>query len=50
MWDNEEQKCFYIFKIISIWRKKEKDGSISLTPRTLKERYELLFGEDDLKM
>ena len=47
MWDNEEQNVLYIKSLA--FGEKGKDGSISLTPRTLKERYELLFGEDDLK-
>ena len=47
MWDNEEQNVLYIKSLA--FGEKGKEGSISLTPRTLKERYELLFGEDDLK-
>ena len=30
-------------------KEKGKDGTVILTPRTLRERYELLFGNDDLK-
>lgn len=47
MWDNEGKKVLYIKSMrLSDGNKK---GEISLIPRTLKERYELLFNVKDLK-
>lgn len=47
MWDNENKNVLYIKSLT--FGEKGKDGTVILTPRTLKERYELLFGKDDLK-
>lgn len=46
MWDNEGEKVLYIK---SMKLEPEKKGKISLIPRSLKERYEYLFGVEDLK-
>ena len=47
MWDNENKNVLYIKSLT--FGEKGKDGTVILTPRTLRERYELLFGNDDLK-
>lgn len=47
MWDDEGKKVLYI-KSMCI-PKENKKGEITLIPRTLKERYEFLFGVKDLK-
>lgn len=47
MWDDEGKKVLYI-KSMCI-PKENKKGEITLIPRTLKERYESLFGVEDLK-
>ncbi len=41
MWENEGKKVLYIKSMIF----KENKGEISLVPRSLKERYDCLFGE-----
>ena len=41
MWENEGKKVLYIKSM----KFTENKGEISLVPRSLKERYELLFGE-----
>lgn len=46
MWDNDGEKVLYIKSMQLVT---EKKGKISLTPRSLKERYEYLFGVKDLK-
>lgn len=46
MWDNEGKKVLYIK---SMKLSEEKKGEINLVPRSLKERYEYLFQEEDLK-
>lgn len=43
MWDNEGKKVLYIKSM----RLSENKGEISLVPRSLKERYDILFGETD---
>lgn len=45
MWDNNGEKVLYIKSM----RFSEKKGDIQLVPRALKERYEQLFGIEDLK-
>lgn len=45
-WDNKGKKVLYIK---SMEFKEGKKGEVTLIPRTLRERYELLFGPDDLK-
>lgn len=47
MWENEGKKVLYIksFKISG----EGKKGEISLVPKTLKERYQQIFGVKDLK-
>ncbi len=47
MWDDEGKKVLYI-KSMRLSGENKK-GEITLIPRTLKERYELLFQVDDLK-
>lgn len=47
MWDNEGKKVLYI-KSMCLSEEK-KGGEVTLIPRTLKERYEHLFGVKDLK-
>lgn len=46
MWDNEGRKVLYIK---SMKFSEGKDGAATLVPRSLKERYEHLFGVADLK-
>lgn len=46
MWDNEGKKVLYIK---SMKLSTEKKGVVSLQPRTLKERYEMIFKVDNLK-
>ena len=47
MWDDEGEKVLYIKSLkVSEDKKKEKK---TLVPRSLKERYEQLFGVEDLK-
>lgn len=45
MWDNNGEKVLYIKSM----RFSEKKGDVQLVPRALKERYEQLFGIEDLK-
>lgn len=47
MWENEGKKVLYI-KSMSL-SDENKKGEVTLQPRTLKERYEYLFGVEDLK-
>ncbi len=47
LWDNEAQKVLYIKSMCL--SEPNKKGEIVLSPRTLRERYEYLFGKDDLK-
>lgn len=47
MWDDEGKKVLYI-KSLCV-NKNNKKGEITLIPRTLKERYEFLFGVKELK-
>lgn len=47
MWDDEGKKVLYI-KSMCI-KPENKKGEVTLIPRTLKERYEFLFGVEDLK-
>lgn len=47
MWDNEGKKILYI-KSMTI-KENDKKGEAALIPRTLRERYEFLFGADDMK-
>ena len=51
MWDENGEKVLYIksMTLLSKQDKKSKTKDVSLVPRTLKERYELLFGIEDLK-
>lgn len=51
MWDENAEKVLYIksMTLLSKEDKKSKTKDVSLVPRTLKERYELLFGIKDLK-
>lgn len=51
MWDENGEKVLYIksMTLISKEDKKTKTKEVSLVPRTLKERYELLFDIADLK-
>lgn len=46
MWDNEGKPVIYIK---SMRLEKDKKGDVSLIPRSLKERYEQVFGMEDLK-
>lgn len=46
MWDESGEKVIYIKSMIM---KQEKNGEISFVPRTLTERYQQLFGTDDVK-
>ena len=45
MWDNEGQKVLYMK---SMKFSPQKDGTVTLVPNSLKERYEKLFDVDDL--
>ena len=45
MWNDQGRKVLYIKSM----RVEEKKGDVSLIPRTLKERYEQLFGQIDSK-
>ena len=47
MWDDEGKKVLYI-KSMHLTNNSKK-GEVSLVPRTLKERYEYIFGVKDLK-
>ena len=47
MWDNEGKKVLYI-KSMRL-QENSKKGEVTLVPRTLKERYEHIFGITDLK-
>lgn len=47
MWDDEGKKVLYIKSMK--FSKEGKNGEVSLVPRNLKERYEFLFGVEDLK-
>lgn len=51
MWDENGEKVLYIksMTLLSKEDKKSKTKDVSLVPRTLKERYELLFDIEDLK-
>ena len=46
MWENQGEKVLYIK---SMKLSEEKKGEVNLIPRSLKERYEYLFDEKDLK-
>jgi CRISPR-associated protein Csh2 len=46
MWDNEGEKVLYIKSMR--FSGENKKGEVTLIPRTLKERYESIFGVDDL--
>lgn len=46
MWENQGEKVLYIK---SMKLSEEKKGEVNLVPRSLKERYEYLFDEKDLK-
>lgn len=46
MWSNEGEKVLYIK---SMKLSEAKKGEVDLVPRSLKERYEYLFDEEDLK-
>lgn len=46
MWENQGEKVLYIK---SMKLSQEKEGQVNLVPRSLKERYEYLFDEKDLK-
>lgn len=46
MWDDRGEKVLYIKSMIS---SVGKDGSVGFIPRTLNERYEYLFGDNDYK-
>lgn len=46
MWDENGEKVIYIKSMTTI---KDKNGVTSLVPRTLTERYQQLFGTDDVK-
>lgn len=46
MWDNQGEKVLYIK---SMKLSEGKNGEVSLIPRSLKERYEYIFNEEDLK-
>ena len=46
MWDDQGKKVVYIK---SMRLSTEKNGDVFLVPRSLKERYEYVFGVDDLK-
>lgn len=46
MWENEGQKVLYIK---SMTTGDGKNGEVNIIPRTLKERYQHIFGVDDLK-
>lgn len=45
MWDEGGEKVIYIKSMTT----QEKNGTISFVPRTLTERYQQLFGTDDVK-
>lgn len=45
MWDNEGKKVLYMK---SMKFSPQKDGTVTLVPNSLKERYEKLFDVDDL--
>lgn len=45
MWEESGEKVLYIKSMIM----QEKNGTISFIPRTLMERYQQLFGTDDVK-
>lgn len=47
MWDNEGKRVLYI-KSMRL-QENSKKGEVTLVPRTLKERYEHIFGIEDLK-
>lgn len=46
MWDENGEKVIYFKSMTTVT---EKNGAISLVPRTLAERYQQLFGTDDVK-
>lgn len=46
MWDENGEKVVYIKSMTTV---REKNGAISFVPRTLSERYQQLFGTDDVK-
>lgn len=46
MWENQGEKVLYIK---SMKLSEGKNGQVDLVPRSLKERYELIFDEPDLK-
>lgn len=45
MWENQNEKILYIKSM----KLSENKGSVSLVPRSLKERYEYIFGVENLK-
>ncbi|SFA71970.1 type I CRISPR-associated protein Cas7 [Clostridium frigidicarnis] len=51
MWEQQGEKVLYIksMKLQEVKEKKEKKAEIELIPRSLKERYEQIFEEKDLK-
>lgn len=46
MWDENGEKVVYIKSMTTV---QDKSGATSLVPRTLTERYQQLFGTDDVK-
>lgn len=46
MWDENGEKVVYIKSMTTV---QEKNGATSFVPRTLTERYQKLFGTDDVK-
>lgn len=46
MWDENGEKVVYIKSMTTV---QEKNGATSFVPRTLTERYQQLFGTDDVK-
>lgn len=46
MWDENGEKVIYIKSMTTV---QDKNGAISFVPRTLTERYQQLFGTDDVK-
>ena len=46
MWDENGEKVVYIKSMTTV---QEKNGATSFVPRTLTERYQKMFGTDDVK-
>lgn len=46
MWDENGEKVVYIKSMTTV---QDKNGALSFVPRTLTERYQQLFGADDVK-